>query len=304
MRKLERTFKSLDNSTIFYRSFLPEGNTKAVLQIFHGMAEHSARYTDFAEYLTKNGIAVYVSDHRGHGKTIVNISDYGVWPNRDEWWRIIADLKQLKDIATDENPNLPYFVMGHSMGSFLARTFITKYSKELSGVIISGTGTNPTPVLRFGKFLASTACIFKGCRSKARLLDKLSFGGYNKGYNFPYQWLSRDDLQVKKYIDDNLCGGVFSNSFYRAFFSGLIYINKHSSGEQIDKNLKMLFVSGDKDPVGNYGVGVEAATNFYRNMNMPNVQLKLYPNARHEILNEINNKEVYADLLNWIERNI
>ena len=304
MKSFERTFKSVDGVEIFYRVFLPESQPRAILQIFHGMAEHSARYADFANFLTDNGVAVYVSDHRGHGKTIADRKDYGVWPHRDEWWRIISDLKQLKDIAVSEFPSLPYFILGHSMGSFLARTFITKYSTELSGVIISGTGTNPTAVLRFGRFVASVACAFEGKRSKASLLDKLSFGGYNKGYNSPYQWLSRDDEQVRKYIDDDLCGGVFSNSFYRAFFSGLIYINKRSSGELINKNLKMFFVSGDKDPVGNCGVGVESAVEFYRELNIANVQMKLYPNARHEILNEINKSEVYADLLGWINSNI
>lgn len=304
MRTSEHTFRSADGINIFYRVFLPDAAPKAILQIFHGMAEHSARYADFAKYLTDNGIAVYVNDHRGHGKSIAEPRDYGVWPHRDEWWRIVSDLKQLKDIATAEFPSIPYFIMGHSMGSFLARTFITRYSTELSGVIISGTGTNPTPVLRFGKFVASVACAFEGRRSKASLLDKLSFGGYNKGYNAPYQWLSRDDAQVKKYIDDEYCGGVFSNSFYRAFFSGLIYINKRSSGELINKNLKMLFVSGDKDPVGNCGKGVEDAVEFYKELHIANVQMKLYPNARHEILNEINKEEVYADLLNWISEKI
>ncbi len=303
MRFTEHAFKSSDGAKIFYRRFLPDGNVKAVLQIFHGMAEHSARYADFANYLTDNGIAVYVSDHRGHGRTITDKKDYGVWPHRDEWWRIIGDLKQLKDIATNENPDIPYFVMGHSMGSFLARTFITKYSTELSGVIISGTGTNPTAVLRLGKMIAGIACTFEGGRSKASLLDKLSFGSYNKGYSSPYHWLSRDDAQVRKYIDDDLCGGLFSNSFYRGFFKGLIYINKHSSGELINKNLKMFFVSGDKDPVGNCGQGVENAVEFYRDLHIANIQLKLYSNARHEILNEINREEVYSDLLKWIISN-
>ncbi|MBR3946506.1 MAG: alpha/beta hydrolase [Bacteroidales bacterium] len=300
MRFTEHAFKSSDGATIFYRRYMPDNTPRAILQIFHGMAEHSARYADFARFMTDNGIAVYVSDHRGHGNTIADKKEYGVWPHCDEWWRIIGDLKQLKDIATDENPNLPYFVLGHSMGSFLARTFITKYSTEISGVIISGTGTNPTAVLRFGKLIANIACTFEGCRSKAKLLDKLSFGSYNKGYSTPYQWLSRDDSQVKKYIADDLCGGLFSNSFYRGFFKGLIYINKRSSGALINKNLKMFFVSGEKDPVGNYGRGVEEAVEFYRNLRIPNIQMKLYTNARHEILNEINREEVYADLLNWI----
>jgi len=304
MKAEEHTFKSKDGIDIFYRVFLPDTKPRAILQIFHGMAEHSARYADFAGYLNDNGIAVYVSDHRGHGKSIASPKDYGVWYHSDEWWRIISDLKQLKDIAQSKFPDVPFFVLGHSMGSFLARTFITLYSSELAGVIISGSGTNPTAVLRFGKFIATMACTFEGVTSKAKLLDKLSFGGYNKGYQSPYQWLSRDDSQVKRYIDDDLCGGMFSNSFYRAFFSGLIYINKRSSGSLIDKNLKMFFVSGDKDPVGNSGVGVLSAIDYYKYLNIKNISYKLYSDARHEILNEINKEEVYSDILVWIESSL
>lgn len=304
MTSSEHNFQAQDGTSVFYRRFLPESAPKAILQIFHGMAEHSARYANFAEFLTRNGIAVYICDHRGHGKTIADYNDYGVWPHKDEWWRMIDDQKQLKDIASEENPDVPYFVMGHSMGSFLARTFITKFSTELSGVIISGTGTNPTSVVKFGKFIADIACTFEGVRSKASMLDKLSFGAYNKGFSAPYQWLSRDYNEVLKYRNDKYCGGLFSNSFYRAFFSGLIYMNKVSSGEHINKNLKMLFVSGDEDPVGNMGRGVEQAVEYYEKLNISNIKLKLYSGARHEILNEINRDEVFEDLVTWINASL
>ena len=132
------------------------------------MAEHSARYADFAKFLTDNGIAVYVSDHRGHGRTITDMKDYGVWPHRDEWWRIIGDLKLLKDIASTENPGLPYYVLGHSMGSFLARTFITRYSTEISGVIISGTGTNPASSLPMSPALSRAAAPRPSCSTNCR----------------------------------------------------------------------------------------------------------------------------------------
>ncbi len=268
------------------------------------MAEHSQRYTDFANFLAEKGIAVYISDHRGHGKTISNYADYGVWKNKDEWWRMIGDQKQLKDIATSENQNLPFFVMGHSMGSFLARTFITKYSTEISGVIISGTGTNPTAIVGIGKFIADVACTFCGYRSKANLLDKMSFGGFNKGFSAPYQWLSRDYNEVLKYRNDNLCGGVFSNSFYRGFFRGLLYMNKKSSGTLINKNLNMYFISGEDDPVGNMGRGVVKAVEYYEKQNIGRIKTKLYHKARHELLNEINKSEVYEDIYNWLEENI
>ncbi|MCF0206404.1 MAG: lysophospholipase [Bacteroidales bacterium] len=300
----EHYIRANDGTKVFYRKFLPESAPKAIVQVFHGMAEHSARYEGFADVLTSHGFAVFVDDHRGHGRSIESYEDYGVWKNKDEWWRIIADLKQIKDEALAEFPNVPYFVFGHSMGSFLARTFITLYSRELAGSIICGTGTNPTPVLRFGKCIADIACFFEGVKSKAVVLDKLSFGGYNKGYSKPYEWLNRDYSEVEKYANDKYCGGVFSNSFYRGFFKGLIYINKKSSGELIDKNLNMYFIAGGDDPVGNKGKGVLQAVDFYRNLGIKDVKMKLYPEARHEILLEINRSEVIADVLHWLDERL
>lgn len=304
MLSTEQTFKAKDGIEIFYRKFLPEREVLAVVQIFHGMAEHSQRYTAFANYLTDNGFAVYIADHRGHGRTIKNDADYGVWTNKDEWWRLLSDQRQLQEIALQEVGSKPYFILGHSMGSFLARTFITLYSNTLSGVIISGTGTNSNFVLKLGKTIADIACCLCGDTSKAHLLDKLSFGSYNKGYSLPYQWLSRDENEVLKYSNDNYCGGLFSNSFYRGFFSGLLYINKKSTCEKIDKQLNILFVSGTKDPVGNMGNGVKNAVNFYRTNGLEKIELKLYSEARHEILNETNRKEVYEDLLYWLRQRL
>lgn len=302
MQKLEREFIAKDGYKVFYRKFMPETEAPvAILQIFHGMAEHSKRYEDFAEFLTQNKIAVYVSDHRGHGQSMTSYKDYGVWKNKDEWWRIVEDLKQLKDIATSELPDIPYFVMGHSMGSFLARTFITKYGNELKGVIVSGTGTNPMFALKIARCLAQVFCVTNGVSSEAKFIDKISFGGYNKGFDKPYQWLSRNSVEVEKYQYDKFCGGIFSNSFYRSFFDGLVYISKKSTAKKLNIELPMLFVSGDKDPVGNYGNGVKSAVDYYKNAGVKNIDMKLYPDARHEILNEINKDEVYNDLLNWIK---
>ncbi len=227
MKIIENWFRSSDGKTIFYHEFLPEDNkVKFVVQIFHGMAEHSERYIKFANFLVNKGAAVYVSDHRGHGKNAVSDDDYGLWPAKNEWCNIVDDLKILNDITAKDFPNIPNFILGHSMGSFLARTYITSYDTELNGVILTGTGANPTMLLKAGRFIANLQCFFSGVNKRSSILDKMSFGSFNKGYNSPFQWLTRDQEIVDKYISDPRCGGIFTASFYRGFMSGLIQLNR------------------------------------------------------------------------------
>lgn len=305
MKIIENWLRASDGQTIFYNEFLPaDNNVKFVVQIFHGMAEHSERYTDFAEFLVSKGAAVYASDHRGHGRNCMKPGQYGVWQKKDTWHSIVDDLKVLNDIAEKAYPGVPIFILGHSMGSFLARTFITKYSCDINGVILTGTGTNPSWLLYVARFIACFQCTVRGVSKPARLLDKLSFGSFNKGYKTPYQWLTRDQKIVEDYINDPYCGGVFSCSFYRSFFDGLLYNNKVNNARKIAKELPFLFLSGASDPVGNFSKGVQQAAEFYRKVGLRKIECKIYPEARHEILNEINNKEVYQDIYNWIEKRI
>jgi pimeloyl-ACP methyl ester carboxylesterase len=172
MKIIENWLRASDGQTIFYNEFLPADNkVKFVVQIFHGMAEHSERYTDFAEYLVSKGAAVYASDHRGHGRNCMKPGQYGVWPKKDTWHSIVDDLKVLNDIAEKAFPGVPIFVLGHSMGSFLARTFITKYSCDINGVILTGTGTNPSWLLYVARFIACFQCTVRGVSKPALLLD-------------------------------------------------------------------------------------------------------------------------------------
>src|SRR5690554_823129 len=306
MKVIENWFRASDGKDIFYNEFLPDNidDVKFVVQIIHGMAEHSERYTHFAEFLTSKGAAVYASDHRGHGRNCLRPGEYGVWAKKGAWFTIVDDLKVLNDITAKNFPDKPNFILGHSMGSFLARSFITKYSRGLNGVILSGTGTNSNLILNTAKAIAWKQCNFRSPAKPAKLLDKLSFSSFNKSYDKPYQWLTRDQKIIDEYIDDPYCGGVFSSSFYYNFFSGLLHVNQLNKAKKIAKDLPILFVSGDKDPVGNYGKGVKQAVEFYKKARLSNIDVKLYPEARHEILNEINKDEVYNDILNWITKHL
>lgn len=300
---IENWFRATDGKTIFYNEFVPEnGKVKFVVQIVHGMAEHSERYTEFADFLVKKGAAVYASDHRGHGRNAMEPGEYGVWPQKKIWCTIIDDLKMVNDICAKNHPGVPIFVIGHSMGSFLTRSFISQYNFGVKGVILTGSGYNPTLLLQVGLLIAKLQCFFRGVGKSSKLLDKMSFGSFNKGYDSPFQWLTRDQKIVDQYIEDPKCGGVFSCSFWRGFFSGLIAINKVRNVKKISRDLPILFLSGDNDPVGDSGKGVIKAVGFYKNLGLKKVEYKLYKDARHEILNEINREEVYQDIANWIDK--
>lgn len=303
MISIENWFRATNGQTIFYNEFLPDNKeVKFIVQIVHGMAEHSERYTEFADFLTSRGAAVYASDHRGHGRNAVSEVDYGVWPDKKEWCNIVDDIKMLNDISAKNYAGKPVFIIGHSMGSFLTRTLITAYSIGLKGVILTGSGTNSSLLLRLGNLIARLQCFFSGVQKKSKLLDKLSFGSFNKDYNSPFQWLTRDQKIVDKYISDPRCGGIFSCSFYRSFTSGLIQINKMSNARKIRKDLPIIFLSGDSDPVGNSGKGIIKAVNFYKKAGLKQVEYKLYKDARHEILNELNKLDIYQDIYTWINK--
>ncbi len=299
----QKWFNSSDGKPIFYNEFLPEKNkVKFVVQIVHGMAEHSDRYSDFANFLVENGAAVYADDHRGHGKTAKDDSEYGVWKNKNIWKAMVNDLKMLNDICVKNHPEVPVFILGHSMGSFLTRTLIFEYNCNIKGVILSGTGSNSTLLLKMGLAIANLQCSIYGESKKSKTLEKMSFGSFNKKYDTPYQWLTRDQKMINNYIEDPRCGGVFSCSFWRGFFKGLISINKSENADKIDKSLPIIFLSGTEDPVGNYSKGIIEAVNFYKKHGIKNIEYKLYEAARHEIINETNKKEVYRDIINWINK--
>ncbi|MBU5293964.1 lysophospholipase [Anaerosalibacter bizertensis] len=309
MKSEKFTFKSLDNIEVFYKKWIPddEKDIRACVQISHGMAEHIERYNAFAKYLVNNGFVVYGNDHRGHGKTAGNIENLGYFANENGWEKVVNDMYSLTEIIKDEHADIPIFIFGHSMGSFLTRRYIQLYGNKIEGVILSGTGGDPGIAGSIGIRIAKREIRKNGSRAQSPKLNKLSFGNFNKQFEpvrTEFDWLTRDEKEVDKYIEDPYCGGIFTCGFFYDMLSGLKELNKKENIEKIPKGLPIFLVSGDKDPVGNNTKGVLQAYNSYKNAEIVDVNYKFYTNARHEILNELNKKEVYKDIISWVEKHI
>ncbi|HOJ08980.1 MAG TPA: lysophospholipase [Clostridiales bacterium] len=277
---------------------------RAVIQVFHGMAEHAGRYGRFASYMNSKGFAVYANDHRGHGKTAGKLEEVG-YIGEDGFNRIVEDeyiiTKKIKEI----HPDIPIIILGHSFGSFVAQEYIIKYGESISGTILSGSSMTKGSEVAVGKIIAAISRNVFGDRKKAYLLNKLSFGSYNKMIKnpvSPFSWLSRDEAEVKKYDEDPYCGKVFTAGFYYYFFEGLAKLYCDERLGSIPYELPLLIISGDQDPVGKYGSGVKKLYENYKSIGMRNIEIKLYQGARHEILNEINRDEVMEDISAWINR--
>lgn len=299
-------FKSSDNVEVFYKAWIPNdrNDIRACIQLSHGMAEHIERYNSFAKVLVKKGFIVYGNDHRGHGRTAGDLKNIGYFADEDGWDKVVNDMHQLTNIIKDEHKDIPFFIFGHSMGSFLTRRYIQLYGNEIDGVILSGTGGNPGIAGRIGLMIAKREIKENGKRAKSPKLNKLSFGNFNKNFEptrTEFDWLTRDEDEVDKYIEDPYCGEIFTGGFFYDMLLGLRELNKKDNIERIPKDLPIFLVSGDKDPVGKNTKGVLKAYNSYKKAGIINVKYKFYPGVRHEILNELNKKEVYKDIISWIE---
>lgn len=300
----ELNFKAKDDKEIFYRCWDKVEKEKGIVQIAHGMAEHCLRYDYFAQKLNEEGYIVYANDHRGHGYTEGDKADLGYYDDVDGWEKVRDDMKSLTDIIKVNHPESHVFLFGHSMGSFLSRAYIQCYGEILTGVILCGTGGNPGFAGKIGKWIADREVAKLGGRHKSEKLDKMFFGNLNKAFNptqTSFDWLSRDTNQVKKYIDDELCGFLGTSKFFSDLLGGVIDINRKENIHRIPRYLPIFFVSGDKDPVGGNKKGVLQAYNSYEEAKIRDVSYKFYPEARHEILNEINRDEVISDIISWID---
>lgn len=307
MRKDTFTFKTDDNIDIFTHRWLPDkGDLKGVVQIAHGMAEHAARYGEFAEFLVKNGYGVYANDHRGHGKTAGALENVGYFADSNGWDAVLKDMHQLTLEIKKDYPASPLFLLGHSMGSLLARDYASRYGDSVKGVILSGTAADPGFLGNLGIIIAKTSGKLFGKRAKSPLLDKLSFGAFNKEFKptrTKFDWLSRDEESVDKYVEDPYCGGVFSAGFFYDMLKGLKKVYSKKNIQNIPRSLPIFFISGEKDPVGKFSRGVKKTIGMFKDAGLGKVDFKFYPDARHEILNEINREEVYLDILGWILKN-
>ena len=301
------TFKTSDGIQIFTYRWMPDeaSAVKGVVQIAHGMAEHAARYERFADALTKAGYAVYANDHRGHGKTAGSQDNLGYFADENGWEKVVKDMHTLTGIIKKENPNKPFFLFGHSMGSFLSRHYSMLYASELTGLILSGTGGDPGAIGKIGLFVAKMDAMFHGRKAKSEIMTKLSFGAFNNAFKpnrTDFDWLSRDNAEVDKYINDPLCGTVFTAGFFCDMLGGLDFINNKENIGKIPKNLPIYLFSGAKDPVGGNTKGVNQVYNSLKNAGIGDLTLKFYENGRHESLNEINRDEVSRDVIAWLDK--
>jgi len=295
-------FRASDGTDIFVYKWLPE-HPKAVVQIAHGMAEHAGRYDRFAQKLVSEGFAVYANDHRGHGKTAGSPDNLGYFADHNGWRRVVDDLRELTSELKGAHPGLPCFLFGHSMGSFLFRNYIFSDCSGISGVILSGTGNNPKLLISLGKLVAAWQVKSKGARGKTMLMHNMSFGSFNKAFRpnrTDFDWLSRDNEEVDKYINDPFCGGVFTAGFYRDLMAGLEEIGCMDNIDKIRKDLPILLFAGDMDPVGNKGKAVKQVHDMYQKAGINDLTCRLYDGGRHEMLNETNRQEVFDDVIKWM----
>lgn len=298
-------FNSYDGKKIFLHKWDDVSNPIGVVQIFHGMAEHGGRYDTFAKYLNERGYIVYADDHRGHGKTADSIEKLG-YIGDNGFDSIVEDEYFITKEIKSKYPSLPIFIFAHSFGSFIGQEYINRYSNEVNGVILSGSAKRDGLGIDIG--LAVTKLFRKfGDESKNNnFIETIIFGNYNKKIKdntSKNAWLSSDKKQVEKFDNDEYCGAVFTTNFYYNLFSGCkgLYLSEKTT--KINKSLPIFIIAGEMDPVGNYGKLVKKLFNHYKNLNISNLKMKLYPKGRHELTNEVNNLEVFDDILKWINSN-
>jgi len=284
----------------------PEGAPKAVVQILHGIAEFVERYDDFANYLASHGFLVVAEDHMGHGQSINGEGIQGYF--HGGWFTAVEDSMQLMADTKAAHPDLPYILFGHSMGSFMARTILAKYPDcGLTAAVICGTGWQPAFALPALIKVVDTVCKKSGETQPNEKLQGLVFGSYNKRVEHPrtpFDWLSRDAKIVDDYIAHPLCGFTASAGLLRDMMKGIYFIEQKKNLQNMNKELPVFFIAGGDDPVGPYGKGVHTAAEAFRSAGMADVSVRIYPLCRHEILNEINRKEIYEDVLEWIEKKL
>lgn len=278
-----------------------------IVQIVHGMTEYVERYDDFANFLADRGILVVGDDHLGHGKSVRPGEPYGYFCKDDAPTVLVRDEHRLKKMTQEQYTGVPYIILGHSMGSFITRNYLLKYGTGIDGAIIMGTGMQPKHVLVTGIAVTTIQSLIFGPDHVSKFVDRMSFGSYNKRIEAAHEsgnWLSRNEENLIKYASDPLCTFTFTVNGFQTLFRLIYNLHDKEKLNRMPVNLPVLFVSGAEDPVGDYGKSVKQVYKSFKEIGMENVQIKLYPKDRHEILNELDKEDVYGDLYRWILRRI
>ena len=281
---------------------------RAIVQIVHGMSEHIGRYEDFARFLVSAGFAVCAHDHIGHGRSVTDPMDLGHMPLDCGKDALIEDVHEMrKTVSARFSRKTPYFIFGHSMGSFVTRAYLSRHAEGLSGAVICGTGNEPVVKSKMGHLLACRVAAKQGERTRSKLLHNLADGAFSKAVKdarTPLDWLSTDPAIVDAYIADDLCGQTFTAGAYATLTSLTAEVATLDSALAIPSELPILLIAGALDPVGNKGRGVKSTAALFEKAGIKDVEVKLYQGMRHEILNEPGKQQVYDDVLAWIDRHI
>lgn len=279
-----------------------------ILQIVHGMTEHIGRYDSFARFMAGKGILVVGDDHLGHGLSVKEGEIRGYFCKEDAATVLVRDEHRLKKMMQEQYPGIPYIIFGHSMGSFILRNYLARYGSGIDGAIIAGTGMMPRRQIIFAWTLATVIGIAAGPKHVCRGLDKIAFGFYDRGLQAGPEdsgnWLSVNPENVKAYRQDPMCHFVFTANGFQTLMKLIWNLYDAEKLKQMPKDLPVLFASGQEDPVGNYGRDVEKVFRSFEELGMEQVQLKLYPGDRHEILNEADREDVYGDIYRFILQNV
>ncbi|MEF9892454.1 MAG: alpha/beta fold hydrolase [Anaerorhabdus sp.] len=288
-----------------YNIYRPEDYALGIIQVVHGMSEYGQRYEKFAQYMCKKGFVVITYDHRGHGPTCAK-EDLGFFDSEDGWLRLIEDAHFITDVVKREYPpNVPFILLGHSMGSLVARSYLKRFDYELDGLILSGPPTYQIAA-RGGVMLAKHYCKKEGEKARNPLLEKLSTGNFGKKFENKVsknEWISKSTKNVENYDNDPLCGFPFTNKGYEDLFRLMIDMNSIKGWQCTNPKLPIFFVSGEYDPVTGGNKGLLNSINRLKRAGYSNISQFVYPEMRHEILNEDNQEEVFKDIFEWVSKN-
>ena len=279
-----------------------EGDPVLVFQFVHGLGDHSARYVQLASEVVNAGGTVYAHDHRGHGHTAEDHLLGHVDDNRG-WEKLVNDTRILSNTISQQHPNSPFFILGHSMGSYIVRDLITLTGKTYNGVILSGTSSYNSLIGLLASLIIKSEIKKRGLRSPSKRLRDLTFGKYARAYSpsrTDFDWLTRNQSKVDDYVSDPFCGFTASVALFRDLNYGLRRINRARSARQIPKSLPILILSGTGDPVGEFGKGPRKVYYLYKRTGLKDVTLKLYDQFRHEIFNEKDCQRPVRDMMNWV----
>ncbi len=309
IRTEEFYFDSRDQiHKIHAMKWIPETEDYAgILQISHGIAEHIERYDEFARFMAERGFLVVGNDHLGHGKSIASREDKGYFTKNDAVTVVVRDIHRLKKITQEEHPGIPYFILGHSMGSFMLRNYLCRYGTGIDGAIITGTGSRSTLEIRCGKPFVYLISMFRGWRYLSPMMDHIVNGHNNDKIDVrrtEFDWLSRDEAEVDKYIADDMCGFPITTNAVLTIGNAVDNLHKKDYLDKMPRDLPIAFFSGDMDPVGHWGQDIPLIVKQFQEMGMQDLFVKMYPRARHEIINETNRNEVYRDIYGWLERQL